>query len=109
MRLIRSRYFNLSPRQVYRGRRNIHPENLRREARSAPAALGRVRVDEVEGLPHQRLFVVQRHAAQVEEALGVDKDAQRWLACGRRVEMRLAECVDAVAFARLRVEADAVA
>ena len=34
-----------------------------------------MRVDEVEALAHQRLLVVEHHAVQVDERLGIDEDA----------------------------------
>ena len=70
--------------------------SLRRERRTAAAGARGVRIDEVESLPHQRLFVVQRHAVQIEERLGIDEDAHA------------VELVDAVALAGLRVELDGI-
>ena len=40
---------------------------LRRERRTAAAGPRGVRIDEVEALTHQRLFVVQRHAVEIQE------------------------------------------
>src|SRR5271163_5309059 len=84
-------------------------EGLRGEAGAAAAALGGVRVDEVEALAHQRLFVVEHHAVQVDEALGIDEDADGRSIGRGGIEVRLREGVDAVALARLGVEADVVA
>ena len=67
---------------------------LRREGRTAAAGARGVRIDEVESLTHQRLFVVQRHAVQIEERLGIDEDAHA------------VELVDAVAFAGMGIELD---
>ena len=47
---------------------------LKRKRRSAAAALLRVRIFEDEAGLHQRFLVIERHAAQVEQALGVDED-----------------------------------
>jgi hypothetical protein len=69
---------------------------LRRERRTAAAGARGVRIDEVESLPHQRLFVVQRHAVQIEKRLGIDEDPHA------------VELVDAVALAGPRVELDGV-
>ena len=66
-------------------------------------------VDEVEALAHEGFFVVEDHAAEVDEALGVDEDADGGGVRGSRVEMRLWEGVDTVAVAGLGVEADVVA
>ena len=62
-------------------------------------------VDEVEALAHERFFVVEDHAGEVDEALGVDEEADRRGVGERGVEMRLGEGVDAVALAGLGVEA----
>ena len=67
-----------------------------RERRAAAAGAGGVGIDEIEALLHQRLLVVEGHAVQVDEALGVDEEADA------------VELVDAVAFARAGVELDAV-
>src|SRR5262249_6956059 len=51
------------------------PQNTsRRKGRSAAAVLLRVRVFEDEPRLHQRLFVVERHATQVDDAFGIDED-----------------------------------
>src|SRR4051812_29318083 len=71
--------------------------SLRGEGRPATAGFLRVRVDEVEALLHQRLFVVQHHAVQVDEALRVHEQAHT------------IELIHAVALTRLRIEADVVA
>src|SRR5262249_5078310 len=49
--------------------------NLRGEGAAAAAVALGVRIDEDESLPHQRLFVVQSGAIQVQKALGIDEDA----------------------------------
>ncbi len=49
-------------------------------------------VNEVEALPHQRLFVVENHAVEVDKRLGVDEDANVF------------KVVNTVPFARLRIE-----
>src|SRR6202789_2012841 len=90
--------------------RSRKTKRLCRKARPTPAALGRVRIDEVEPLPHQRLFKIKHHAVQVDEALGIDEDADRRsvrrIARGRN---SCAERVDTVTLARLRVKANVVA
>src|SRR6202012_732158 len=53
-------------------------------------------IDEVESLPHQRLFVVENHAVKVDKRLWIDKDAN------------LFKVVHTIAFSRLRVEANVV-
>src|SRR5580704_11857253 len=55
-----------------------------------------MRIDEVEALPHQCLFVVENHAVQVDERLGIHKDAD------------IFKVVDAIPFARLRVEPNVI-
>src|ERR1035437_7947143 len=55
-----------------------------------------VRIDKVKSLPHQRLLVVQSHAVQIEERLGIDEDPHT------------VKLVDAVALAWLRIELDRV-
>ena len=55
-----------------------------------------MRIDEVEALAHQRLFVVEDHAVKVDKRLGVDKDAH------------IFEVVHTIAFARLGIETDVV-
>ncbi len=55
----------------------VSKHRLRRKARPAPTTLRRVRIDEVEPLPHQRLFKVQHHPVQIDKALRIDKDADR--------------------------------
>src|SRR6185437_9514607 len=69
---------------------------LRREGRTAAAGARGVRIDKVEPLPHECLFVVERHAVQIDKRLGIDKDAHA------------IELVNAVAFARMRVELDRI-
>jgi hypothetical protein len=69
---------------------------MRRNDEPQPQDLRRVGIDEVEALPHQGLFVVQNHAVQVDERLGIDEDAD------------IFELVDAVALTGLRIEADVV-
>src|SRR5260370_7677587 len=49
-------------------------------------------VDEVEALPHQRLFVVENHAMEVDKRLGVDEDANVF------------KVVNTIPFAMLRIE-----
>src|SRR5438067_7579949 len=83
---------------------------LRGEAGAASAALGRVRINEVEALPHQRLLVVEDHAVQIDEALRIHEDP----VCrriGRRlgIEMLLREAEHAIALTRLAIETDVVA
>jgi len=83
---------------------------LRREARTATAALSGVGVDEVEALPHQRLFKVQHHAGEIEEALGVDEEADGFRAAGVVGGFESgAEDEGAITLAGLGVEADVVA
>ena len=53
-------------------------------------------IDEVEALTHQRLFVIEDHAVQVDERLRIDEDAN------------VIELIDAVALSRLRIEADVI-
>ncbi len=53
-------------------------------------------IDEVEALAHERLLVVENHAVEVDERLGIDEDAD------------VVEVVDTVALAGLGVEADVV-
>ena len=53
-------------------------------------------IDEVESLPHQRLFVVENHAVEVDKRLGIDKDAD------------IFKVVNTIAFSRLRVEANVI-
>ncbi len=55
-----------------------------------------MRIDKVKALAHERLFIVENHAVQVDERLGVDKDAH------------IVELIDTVSLARLRVKADIV-
>jgi len=80
------------------------------KTRPAPTALGRVGIDEIESLAHQCLFKVQHHPREVEEALGVDEEADGAAAGGvvRRLDA-FAEDERAVALAGLGVEADVVA
>src|ERR1035437_5742025 len=69
---------------------------LLRERRTAAAGARGVRVDEVESLAHQRLFIVQRHAVQVDERLGIDEDSHT------------IKFINAVALAGLGIELDGV-
>jgi hypothetical protein len=55
-----------------------------------------MRIDEVEALPHQRLFVVENHAVQVDKRLGVDEDAN------------IFKVVHTIPFTRLRVETNVI-
>src|SRR5581483_2858122 len=68
-----------------------------RERTPTAAGLRRIRIHEDEALLHQRLLVVERHAVQVDEGLRINKYAH------------VAELKNAIAFARLRVEANVVA
>jgi len=74
---------------------------LCRERRSAAAGFLRVGIDEVEALAHKGLFEVEDHAVQVDEALGIDKDADTFAV--------LLKLPHAVAFPGPGVEADGVA
>jgi hypothetical protein len=73
--------------QTLRAKKPASEKCLRRERGAAAAGARRVRIDEVKPLPHQALLVVQRHAVQIEERLGIDEDAHP------------VELVDAVALA----------
>jgi len=53
-------------------------------------------IDEVESLPHQRFFVVENHAVEIDKRLWIDKDADFF------------KVVHTIAFSRLRVEANVV-
>jgi len=53
-------------------------------------------IDEVKALPHQRLFVVENHAVEVDKRLGIHKDAD------------IFKVVDAVPFSRLRIEPNVI-
>src|SRR5581483_8662752 len=64
------------------------------EGASAAAAFARVRVYEDEALVHERFFVIERHAVQVNEGFRIDEDAN------------IAVREDPVALTRLRIEAD---
>ena len=55
-----------------------------------------MRIDEVKALPHQRLFVVENHAVEVDKRLGIHKDTD------------IFKVVDAVPFSRLRVEPNVI-
>ena len=79
------------------------------EAGAAAAGFGGVGVDEVEALAHEGFFVVEDHAAEVDETLGVDEETDGGRVGEGRVEVRLGEGVDAVALAGLGVELDGVA
>src|ERR1019366_296984 len=106
--------FHLSPRQVYLALDKYVAE-LCGEGGAAAAGFGGVGIDEVEALAHEGLFVVEDHAAEVDEAFGVDEDADGRQGVGRRRgwgrlgQGGLGEGVDAVAVAGLGVEADVVA
>ena len=65
---------------------------LGRERGTAAAGLRRVRIDEVEALPHQCLFVVQHHAVQIDERLGIDEDADIAVISRRYGRARAAAC-----------------
>src|SRR5580698_7825502 len=69
---------------------------LRRKRRTAAAGARGVRIDEVESLTHQRLFVIKRHAVQIQERLGIDEDAHA------------VEVIDAVTLAGTRIELDRI-
>src|SRR5205823_12256592 len=69
---------------------------LAAERSAAATRLLRIGIDEVEALLHQRVFPIQDHAVQVDERLGIHKDAH------------VGKLENAVAFARMRVEADVV-
>src|SRR5450759_3201547 len=66
------------------------------ERSAAAASLLGIRVLKGEALMHQALFVIENHAVQVNEGLGIDKDANVF------------KLKHAIAFARLRVETDVV-
>src|SRR6185312_15821022 len=66
------------------------------ERRPATAGLIRIRVHEHEPLLDERLLVIECHPVQVDERLRIDEHTHP------------AELVNAVAFARLRVEANVV-
>src|SRR6202020_3665517 len=59
---------------AYAGRHDLK-QILSSEGGAAATGLLRVGVDKVEALAHQRLFVVQHHAVQVDEGLRIAKDA----------------------------------
>ena len=67
------------------------------ERRAAAARFGCLGIHEYEALLHQRLLIIQGHAVQIDERLGVDENPH------------IGEQEDAVAFARLCVEADVIA
>src|SRR2546423_2711431 len=71
--------------------------DLRGEGGAAAAGLRRIRIHEVEALLHQRLFVVEDHAVQINEALGINEDADA------------VKVIDTVTLARLRIKANVVA
>ena len=80
------------------------------KTRSTTAALGAIRVDEVEALTHQRLLEVEHHAGEIEEALGVDEDADGAAAAGVVGGFdALAKDKGAVVLAGLGVKADVIA
>src|SRR5947199_3827923 len=66
------------------------------ERRTAAAGARRIRVDEIEALPHQRLFIVKRHAMQINKRFGIDEHAYT-------VEIK-----DAVTLSRMAVELDGI-
>jgi hypothetical protein len=45
------------------------------EGAAAAAIAGGIGIDKDESLAHQRVFIVERRAVEVEEALGIDEDA----------------------------------
>src|ERR1700736_4535281 len=55
-----------------------------------------MRIDEVKALPHQRLFVVENHAVEVDKRLGIHKDADVF------------KIVNTVPLSRLRVEPNVI-
>src|SRR5271157_1972319 len=74
-----------------------HEQTSRRERSAAAATLRGLGIHEDESLLHQCFLVVQDHAVQVDERLGIDENAY------------IAVLEDAVAFAGLGVEADVIA
>src|ERR1700752_302223 len=76
--------------------RGTELENLSRKGGTAAAGLGGVGIDEVESLAHEGFLVVEDHASEIDEGLGINEHAD------------IFEVEDAVALARLRVEADVV-
>src|SRR5580700_5500710 len=71
-----------------------HGQTSRRERSAAAARLRGLGIHEDESLLHQRFLVIEDHAVQIDERLRIDKNAH------------IPVLKDAVAFARLRVEAD---
>ena len=69
---------------------------LHGERRAAATGASGVGVDDVESLADQGFLVVQRDSVEVNERLGIDEDA------------RAVEFVDAIGFARTRVDAHGV-
>src|SRR5215470_10820723 len=55
---------------------NLRSRHLCRERAAAAAVPCRIGILENESLPHQRLFVLERRSAQVQEALRIDEDAR---------------------------------
>ena len=53
-------------------------------------------INEVKALPHQRLFVVENHAVEVDKRLGIHKDADVF------------KVVNTIPFSRLRVEPNVI-
>src|SRR5207237_6977385 len=80
-----------------RGEEKLRVAVLRGEGAAAAAALRRIGIDEVEALTHQRLFIIQDHAVQVDEALRVNE------------QLYAIELIHAVALAGLGVKANVVA
>jgi hypothetical protein len=55
---------------------------------SRSRSFGGVGVDEVEALAHEGLFEVEDHAGEVDEALGIDEDADVALVAVSKVKVR---------------------
>ena len=55
-----------------------------------------MRINEIEALPHQRLFVIENHAVEVDKRFGIDEDTN------------ILKVVHAIAFSGLRVEANVI-
>src|SRR5271155_1990505 len=105
-----TQWHRCKPRAPMCWARSVAPETLagvgarptlatfsRGERSPAAATLRGLGIHEDESLLHQRFLVVEDHAVQVDKRLGIDKNAH------------IAILEDAVAFARLRVEADVIA
>src|SRR5215472_13759377 len=80
-----------------RSRYWLRVRGLLRERASAAARLLGVRVLEHEALMHQGLFVVENHSMQVDERFRIDEYSH------------VVELKNAIAFTRMRIEADVVA